>query len=186
MARTAHVRIVVSLTLAALIACSGQDYPADPSPMGDPRSDPLNAEAQCTSGVTRDQSEPEGAEMMPGHACIQCHRQENAAAGEARAPLFAIAGTVFPTGHEPDDCIATSAEGAQVIITGADGATFSANANTSGNFYVLTDELELPFRAKVLFDGKERSMGTAQSTGDCNSCHTATGANGAPGRIVLP
>ena len=50
----------------------------------------------------------------------------------------------------------------------------------------LTDELELPFRAKVVFAGKERSMGTAQSTGDCNSCHTATGANGAPGRIVLP
>jgi predicted CXXCH cytochrome family protein len=25
-----------------------------------------------------------------------------------------------------------------------------------------------------------------QTTGDCNSCHTQSGANGAPGRILLP
>jgi predicted CXXCH cytochrome family protein len=30
---------------------------------------------------------------------------------------------------------------------------------------------------------QERAMGVAQSTGDCNSCHTEKGA---PGRIMLP
>jgi hypothetical protein len=29
-------------------------------------------------------------------------------------------------------------------------------------------------------------MSGAQMTGDCNSCHTQDGWNGAPGRIVAP
>jgi predicted CXXCH cytochrome family protein len=29
-------------------------------------------------------------------------------------------------------------------------------------------------------------MMTPQETGDCNSCHTEQGRNGAPGRILLP
>jgi hypothetical protein len=34
--------------------------------------------------------------------------------------------------------------------------------------------------------GPGGAMGAAQSTGDCNSCHTVEGTNGAPGRILLP
>lgn len=60
---------------------------------------------------------------------------------------------------------------------------------SSGNFS-LSDEdtrrIQVPFRAKVVAGGKERAMGREQSTGDCNSCHTEQGANGAPGRIMLP
>jgi hypothetical protein len=44
----------------------------------------------------------------------------------------------------------------------------------------------LPFTAKVTFQGREIVMTTPQTDGDCNSCHTETGANGAPGRIKLP
>jgi hypothetical protein len=29
-------------------------------------------------------------------------------------------------------------------------------------------------------------MAAAQTVGDCNSCHTENGAQGAPGRIYLP
>ena len=29
-------------------------------------------------------------------------------------------------------------------------------------------------------------MRDAQALGDCNSCHSQTGANNAPGRILLP
>ena len=32
----------------------------------------------------------------------------------------------------------------------------------------------------------ERAMVAAQTSGDCNSCHTLAGTNGAPGRIMLP
>jgi len=42
------------------------------------------------------------------------------------------------------------------------------------------------FRAKVVYQGRERIMTVAQTIGDCNSCHTQYGANNAPGRILLP
>jgi hypothetical protein len=44
----------------------------------------------------------------------------------------------------------------------------------------------MPFRAKVVADGRERVMLMPQTNGDCNACHTESGKNGAPGRIVLP
>jgi hypothetical protein len=43
-----------------------------------------------------------------------------------------------------------------------------------------------PYKAKVTYMGRERAMVAAQTSGDCNSCHTQNGANSAPGRILLP
>jgi hypothetical protein len=43
-----------------------------------------------------------------------------------------------------------------------------------------------PFRAKVVYQGRERVMNTAQTNGNCNSCHTQNGTGSAPGRIVIP
>jgi hypothetical protein len=43
-----------------------------------------------------------------------------------------------------------------------------------------------PFHAKVTYMGRERAMATAQTSGDCNSCHTQNGTMSAPGRILLP
>jgi hypothetical protein len=57
--------------------------------------------------------------------------------------------------------------------------------NAVGNFY-STAAVARPFQAKVVRNGLERVMTVAQTTGDCNSCHTVTGANGAPGRIMAP
>jgi len=38
-----------------------------------------------------------------------------------------------------------------------------------------------------VFDGtKDRVMGAPLTAGDCNSCHTEPGVNGAPGRIMAP
>ncbi|HUM13099.1 MAG TPA: hypothetical protein VLT82_19275 [Myxococcaceae bacterium] len=117
--------------------------------------------------------------MEPGHACITCHSQQG-------GPSLTVAGTVFPTGHEPDDCNARAAGGAVVTVTDANGvtATFTASS-VSGNFHGST-QLTFPITARVTFNGKTRSMGTAVSTGDCNSCHTQTGVSQAPGRITLP
>ena len=47
-------------------------------------------------------------------------------------------------------------------------------------------ELALPYRAKVVVGGRERVMLTPQTNGDCNACHTQAGAEGAPGRIIVP
>jgi nitrate/TMAO reductase-like tetraheme cytochrome c subunit len=118
-------------------------------------------------------------DMNPGRACITCHSTMN-------GPSLTIAGTVYPTAHEPDLCNgANGSNGARVVITGADGATLTLTPGTSGNFNSRT-AVKTPFRAKVTYMGRERAMSTAQTSGDCNSCHTQSGTNSAPGRILLP
>jgi hypothetical protein len=113
-------------------------------------------------------------------ACNDCHTR----GGEG--PRFSIAGTVYPTVHEPDLCNgAPSSSGAQVVITGADGQVLTLAPNRAGNFY---SEMAVagPYQAKIVTASGERAMTAQQTSGDCNSCHTQAGANGAPGRIMLP
>lgn len=115
--------------------------------------------------------------MHPGRACISCHEQ-------AGGPQLTIAGTVYPTAHEPDDCDGVAGS-VQVVITDADGATQTLRVNSAGNFYSAA-AVAMPFHAKVVSGGQERAMSAAQTTGDCNGCHTVDGASSAPGRIMAP
>jgi hypothetical protein len=143
-------------------------------------TDPLAAAPTCTSNMNWLGGNDGSSSMNPGMACISCH------ASSKEGPTFTIAGTVYPTGHEPDGCFGASASsGAQVVITGADGRTLTLTPGSAGNFYSSTS-VALPYNAKVVYMGRERAMGASQSTGDCNSCHTQNGANLAPGRITLP
>jgi hypothetical protein len=123
----------------------------------------------------------ENDRMRPGEACIACHTSE----GEG--PRYAIAGTLFPTGHEPDDCNGLPGEpgGLKVIITDANGQEHELTPNSVGNFF-LGGNLATPYTAKVVSDAGERLMLTPQQDGDCNKCHTADGISGAPGRVVVP
>ncbi len=118
--------------------------------------------------------------MNPGKACIQCHLAQEG------KPEIAVGGTVYPTAHEPDLCFGVNG-GAQVIITDTSNQEFVLNVGPTGNFS-LSDKvaLAMPIRAKVVQNGKAREMISPQNTGDCNGCHTENGANGAPGRIMLP
>lgn len=139
--------------------------------------DPFAVDPTCTSGRTW--GGDEGPGMDPGRACIACHKAER------EGPQFTIAGTVYPTGHEPDNCYGSSGGDITVEITGADGATLMLRPNGSGNFYSSTAVMT-PFTAKVIANGRERVMVTPQTNGDCNACHTQAGTMDAPGRIVLP
>ena len=114
--------------------------------------------------------------MHPGGDCISCHTQRH-------GPTLTIAGTVYASGHEPTDC--NGASGATVIVTDAAGQMLSIATNPAGNFY-YRGALTPPFHAVVVYQGRTRAMSSAQTSGDCNSCHTESGANGAPGRIALP
>ena len=119
--------------------------------------------------------------MQPGVACISCH-----ASSGGEAPQFTIAGTLYPTGHEPNQCNgANGTNGAQVVVTDAKGNTISLTPNSAGNFY-YSGTVATPFRAKVTYMGRERDMAGAQTSGDCNACHTQNGTMSAPGRIILP
>jgi hypothetical protein len=133
----------------------------------------------CTSGMTWTNGNEGSPDMNPGMACNDCHSR-----GEG--PRFSIAGTLYPTVHEPDLCNgAPSSIGAQVVITGADGRVLTVVPNRTGNFY---SEMAVasPYHAKIVTASGERAMTAAQTSGDCNSCHTQAGANGAPGRIMIP
>lgn len=140
-------------------------------------TDPFAAPPVCTSGRTW--SGEEGPGMDPGRACISCHQAER------EGPRFTIAGTVYPTGHEPNNCYGSSGSDILIEITGANGAKQMLRPNGSGNFYSSTT-ISTPYTAKVIANGSERAMATPQTIGDCNSCHTQTGTMNAPGRIVLP
>ncbi len=144
--------------------------------------DPFSVPPTCTSHTNWTGGTRGSALMNPGIACVACH-----ATTGGEAPLFAIAGTVYPTAHEPDLCdgVNGAAAGAQVVIAGADGQTLTLTPNAAGNFS-FEGSVALPFQAKVIYMGRERVMGTPQSSGDCNGCHTQAGATGAPGRILLP
>jgi cytochrome c553 len=75
-----------------------------------------------------------------------------------------------------------------VTITDANGAVVDLVTNEAGNFFLRAQDatLTMPIRARLAFDGGERAMATPQGTGACGSCHTQSGANGAPGRILAP
>jgi hypothetical protein len=121
----------------------------------------------CTSGQ---HSRGTGPLMLAGADCTRCHR-------------FRIAGTVYPTAHEPNSCYGSS--GATVIIVDASGQMFMLSANQAGNFYSNASPTP-PLKIAVLAGGKMRQMVTMAPRSNCNSCHTETGANAAPGRIMLP
>jgi hypothetical protein len=151
--------------------------PVDAGPP--PPPDPLGAAPTCTSNSTWTGGTRGSSNMEPGHACISCHHQQG-------GPSFNVGGTVYPTGHEPDDCNGSGAGGAVVTVTDVNGVTASFTVSgVSGNFHG-TASLTFPITAKVTFNGRTRAMGTAVDTGDCNSCHTQSGASSAPGRITLP
>lgn len=153
--------------------------PPPPDAGPPPPPDPLNAAPTCTSNTYWAGGTRGSTDMEPGHACISCHSQQG-------APTFTVAGTVFPTGHEPDDCNGSPAGGAVVTVTDAKGATATFTASTvSGNFHG-SSQLTFPITATVTFKGRTRAMSTAVATGDCNSCHTQGGASAAPGRVTLP
>jgi hypothetical protein len=138
-------------------------------------TDPYATPTVCTSGKTSS-SGRESSTMLPGEACISCHQQN-------RGPRFSIGGTAYPTAHEPDDCIGAS--GIQVVITDANNQVLTLTANQAGNFYSQRS-VALPYHAKVVAGGNERAMSAAQTSGDCNSCHTEQGTSQAPGRIMAP
>jgi len=119
--------------------------------------------------------------MEPGGECIGCH-----SSGEG--PSFTVAGTVMAALRDDTNCQGLA--GITVRLTGADGHQVDLQTNASGNFYLRAGQgaLAFPYHAEVIHNGTSIAMVSArtQAETDCNSCHTAAGANAAPGRIVAP
>jgi mono/diheme cytochrome c family protein len=147
-----------------------------------PATGPFAVPPQCSTGTMWTRGNRGSDNMNPGQACISCHTPD------PEAPGFSIAGTVYQTGHEPNNCNGggpANSDPITVEITDANGRVINLTPFVSGNFY-LEAPVALPYRARVLYQGRARAMVAPQTSGDCNACHTQAGTMGAPGRVVLP
>ncbi|MEZ4460237.1 MAG: hypothetical protein R3E66_11030 [bacterium] len=118
------------------------------------------------------------SQMNPGQACIQCHRGNG-------GPNYKFAGTIYEDYTQKDNCFGI--DGYTIELTDANGTVHTAKSNGAGNFFKSSGTIVGPYTALVRGpDGSERPMLTPQTNTDCNTCHGATGSQGAPGRIVIP
>lgn len=151
------------------------------TPTGDagapPATNPYDTPLKCTSGQTWTGGNEGSSRMRPGGACITCHAMRG-------GPAYTIAGTVYPSAHEPNDCNGQAAP-VTVVVTDANGKVTNLTTNAVGNFSSRV-ALAPPFKVKLVSGAKERVMATTLTAGDCNTCHTAAGLNGAPGRVMAP
>jgi mono/diheme cytochrome c family protein len=176
-----------------------------------PPPDPFGVAPKCTSNSFWTQGNTGSPLMNPGLSCLGCHTggggddsgggnsgpggggDDNGggggddSGGGGEAPLYTIAGTLYPSAHEPDLCNGSDGEmnGARVVIVDAANQTITLTPNAAGNFF-YAGAVSFPFHAKVTFQGRERIMTAAQSNGSCNGCHTQAGANGATGADPSP
>jgi hypothetical protein len=135
--------------------------------------------SKCTSGTTWKDGDQGSPLMHPGTACHACHQKQG-------GPNLRIAGTVYPSLHEPNDCNGKAPPPAlTVVITDKAGKVTRLPVNAAGNFSTRT-KIAVPYKALVTDGTKTRAMVGSVTAGDCNSCHTETGANAAPGRIMAP
>lgn len=130
----------------------------------------------CASGEFWTGGDEESPLMRPGGDCIECH-------DSGEGPNLSAAGTVMGAYDDVDDC--NGVQGVTVRITDANGDVHELTTNAAGNFYT-NESIPTPFTAEVEKDGAVSPMLTSQVDTNCASCHTAEGANGAPGRIVAP
>ncbi len=140
------------------------------------------APTTCASSAFYDMSSELPGELMnPGLSCPTCH-----IGGLNFYIAFSYAGTVMAGPHEKDRCKSLPPDGGRVEILEADGgAGFVFRPNASGNFKTL-DAGPSPFIARISVGGRSRNSQATHTSGDCNTCHTEQGANGAPGRLTWP
>jgi hypothetical protein len=160
MRRSAHVLIAMLAAAAAIASCD---------PVHSDAVDALGGEAP---GVRR------GPLHRPGQPCLVCHD------GKVGDPQqFSVAGTVFlrPSAPEP-------AVGAMVTLTSANGATFTAQTNQAGNFYVLPSEYDpvFPMQAAIEAEGRAVTMQTEIGRdGSCGGCHVDPAGPASPGHVSV-
>jgi hypothetical protein len=138
--------------------------------------------AACTSGLFWTQGDLTASRLMsPGKACIACHLSYG-------VPLFDVAGTVYPSLHEPDECFGSPVAPTVVeLIDPSSGALIvTMPVLSNGNFFSSRALVIPPYLARVSSGGRTVTAVGVQTNGDCNACHTVAGAQGAAGRIVSP
>ncbi len=133
---------------------------------------------RCLTNERWSAGDRESSMMYPGRDCVACHADRD------EAEEINLAGTIYGGVNELDDCFGVA--DVEIVLTGADGTVVTLMSNDAGNFSREHLSIQLPYTAKVVYEGRERPMVMAQTELSCNSCHAQTGLNNAPGRIVAP
>jgi hypothetical protein len=118
-------------------------------------------------------------EMTPGRACMECH------AKTPSTPQYTVAGTIYAGLHDADDCNGVDGLGVAVAFFTDNGSEIGPRLqlNRVGNFFSMRP-MPTTYRVKVIAEGRESIMQSLVENGDCNHCHTASGALGANGRLL--
>jgi len=119
---------------------------------------------------------PEHSPMMkPGEDCLACH-------GTGAKLHWYAAGTVYLEAQAAAD---DGVQGAQVVITDANGRRIALTTNGAGNFYTA-ETLVFPATVEVKRGGRVNPMPIPVPQGGCNSCHAIPPNNATTGRIYAP
>ena len=137
----------------------------------------------CASGKIWTFEDKDSPLMNPGRSCIGCHVENN---DPGQAPFYTAAGTVMHVLDEPDDCAGVPEM--TIILTDAAGTEWPMPGNSVGSFWLPPDTaVVMPYTARIVDPaGNMRVKQTPVDNGDCASCHTAEGLNGAAGRLLPP
>lgn len=121
-----------------------------------------------------------------GLACLDCHSNNL----DPDAPEFSMGVTLFTkldAGNSTND----AASGYSMRIRSAQGETLDfTTGKGSGNFYANQGSLSLANYTVEILDSNRKVVNSSLSNShdntrfNCNSCHTASGENGANGRVV--
>jgi hypothetical protein len=167
-------RWTIALALACVAGCASEP------PAVIPGGGPL-----CASGRYWTRGDHGDNFMHPGRACIQCHTER------ARGPVFSVAGTLFNARHEENECFGNAGDAVTgrrtwVEVVDQSNRPFIIEPNPSGNFYT-THEFRFPLkRIRVITPSGHVAQMDDPPSGDCNTCHTREGIEGAPGRVIAP
>lgn len=194
--RESHLQVIRSTLLGSsfvviilFVGCGGT-----PASLGRGYSAGTTTET-CTSGQTWTGGTNESEVMNPGFACRSCHlgnnfQNQNPGGVAEKGKAYFFMGTAYGSVKQADLCAAADVPSGAVveILDMNDAVQATLTINAAGNFYSKSTSagFTLPYKARVKANGKTNAMGSAQMDGDCNTCHTATGLNGAPGRVFFP
>ncbi len=162
-----HPFVLLGLALALAGACTTPELPDLGGDEPDATPPPPDARLDC---------EPEHASVGSGYhnaglACLECHNGQ-----EAGAPVFTLGGTAYA-----DEAGTVPLVGATIIVIDGDGNVVKLPTQQNGNFYTQA-QLSPPYITAVSQCPDNIQMVQNFSDGDCNSCHSGTGA---PGRVTF-
>jgi hypothetical protein len=136
--------------------------------------------AACGNDAEEEYGFETGSLMLPGEDCTRCHK---AGSEYERAPVWTLAGTVYPTA---DAQASEGVAGVGIHVSDPSGVVLETlRSNNAGNFYTARS-LPAGYRVELEYLGERIAMPCPPPSGGCAKCHSDPPIGFAPGRIHVP